>query len=209
VSASIVPERGFLRGLPLSERAALLTGAQIARFRDGEIIFKEGDPAGGLYLVRTGRVRLTVREGEREIVLGTAKAGDTLGELAALDGGPRTATARAVCATAADYIPRELFAASLASTPAAAVRLLHLMAERLRQTDPHVGELTSLEREAGDSSFRVRGPSSRMGASTSRMGGATSPTKPPGARSAPGPPGRSSTIRHDAAPRKRLRRRRD
>jgi len=145
VSTSIVPERGFLRGLPLGERAVLFLGAQTARFRDGEIIFKEGDPAGGLYLVRAGRVRLTVREGDREIVLGIAKSGDTLGELAALDGGPRTATAQALCATAADYIPRELFAASLSSTPAAAVRLLHLMAERLRRTDPRVGELTSLE----------------------------------------------------------------
>jgi phosphoribosyl 1,2-cyclic phosphodiesterase/CRP-like cAMP-binding protein len=145
VSRSIVPGRGFLRGLPLGERAALFIGAQTARFRNGEIIFKEGEPAGGLYLVRKGRVRLTVREGDREIVLGTARPGDTLGELAALDGGPRTATAQALGATAADYIPRELFAASLSSTPIAAVRLLHLMAERLRQTDPHVGELTSFE----------------------------------------------------------------
>jgi len=166
----------------------------MARFRDGEIIFKEGDPGGGLYLVRAGRVRLSVREGEREIVLGTAKPGDTLGELAALDGGPRTATARAVSATAADYIPRELFAASLASTPAAAVRLLHLMAERLRQTDPHVGELTSLER--------------KMGGSIVRMGSVVSPPKSPSARGAPGNLGRPLTIRQDTAPRKGLRRRR-
>jgi phosphoribosyl 1,2-cyclic phosphodiesterase/CRP-like cAMP-binding protein len=136
--------RGFLHGLPLSERASLFTGAQTARFRNGEILFKEGDPAGGLYFVRTGRVRLSVRENGRELILGTAKAGDTLGELAALDGGPRTATARAVCATAADYIPREVFASSLASAPAAAGRLLRLMAKRLRQTDRHVGELTSV-----------------------------------------------------------------
>jgi phosphoribosyl 1,2-cyclic phosphodiesterase/CRP-like cAMP-binding protein/CheY-like chemotaxis protein len=149
VSAAIGPERGFLRGLPLGERAALFIRAQTARFRQGEIIFKEGDPAGGLYLIRTGRVRLSVREGGREIVLGTAKTGDTLGELAALDGGPRTATARAVRATAADYIPRELFRASLSSAPAAAVRLLQLMAGRLRETDPHVGELASLERQTG------------------------------------------------------------
>ena len=123
VRTSIGPGRGFLQELPLGERAALFIGAQTARFRDGEIIFKEGDPAGGLYLVRAGRVRLTVRERDREIVLGTAGPGDTLGELAAVDGGPRTATAHALGATAADYIPREMFAASLSSAPAAAVRL--------------------------------------------------------------------------------------
>ena len=149
VRTSIGPGRGFLQELPLGERAALFIGAQTARFRDGEIIFKEGDPAGGLYLVRAGRVRLTVRERDREIVLGTAGPGDTLGELAAVDGGPRTATAHALGATAADYIPREMFAASLSSAPAAAVLLLHRMAKRLRLTDPHVGELTSLEGAMG------------------------------------------------------------
>jgi CRP-like cAMP-binding protein len=149
VSAPIAPARGFLRELPLAERAILFMGAQTVRFQPGEIIFKEGDPAGGLYLLRSGRVRLSVREVDRETVLGIAKAGDTLGELAALDGGPRTATAQALSTAAADYIPRELFTASLSSTPAAAVRLLHRMAERLRRTDPHVGELTSLEREIG------------------------------------------------------------
>lgn len=162
VSASIVPGRGFLRGLPLGERAVLFHGAQTARFREGEIIFKEGDPAGGLYLVRTGRVRLTVRDGDRTIVLGTAKTGDTLGELAALDGGPRTATAQALSVTTADYIPREPFEASLSSTPTAAVRLLHLMAERLRRADPHVGELTSLEREEGYPSAGHRADASRV-----------------------------------------------
>lgn len=143
VSAAVAPGRGLLTGLPLAERAALLTRAQTARFRLGEIIFKEGEPAGGLYFVRSGRVRLTVRRNGREVVLGTARVGDTVGELAAVDGGPRTATARAIETTTADYIPREVFAASLATAPAAATRLIHLMAQRLRKTDPYVGELTS------------------------------------------------------------------
>jgi phosphoribosyl 1,2-cyclic phosphodiesterase/CRP-like cAMP-binding protein len=143
VSAAIAPGRGFLTGLPLAERAALLTGAQTARFRLGEIIFKEGEPAGGLYFVRSGRVRLTVRRDGRDVVLSTARTGDTVGELAAVDGGPRTATARAVEATTADYVPREVFAASLAAAPAAATRLIRLMAERLRRTDPFVGELSN------------------------------------------------------------------
>jgi CRP-like cAMP-binding protein len=143
VNAAIVPGRGLLTGLPLAERAALLTRAQTARFRLGEIIFKQGEPAGGLYFVRSGSIRLSVRRNGREVVLGTAGVGDTLGELAAVDGGPRTATARALETTTADYIPREVLAASLATAPAAAARLLHVMARRLRQADPYVGELAS------------------------------------------------------------------
>jgi CRP-like cAMP-binding protein/phosphoribosyl 1,2-cyclic phosphodiesterase len=148
VSPSPAPGRGFLHDLPLSERAALLNRAQVARFSSGEVLFKEGDPAGGLYVVRTGRVRLSVRENGREMVLGTAEPGDALGELAALDGGPRTATARAMCATAVDYVPREVFTASLDSAPAATVRLLRLMAKRLRQTDHHIAELTTVHASA-------------------------------------------------------------
>lgn len=148
VSAAIAPGRGFLTGLSLAERAALLTRAQTAQFRLGEIIFKEGEPAGGLYFVRSGRVRLSVRRNGREVVLGTARVGDTVGELAAVDGGPRTATARAIAATTADYIPREVVAASLADAPAAATRLIQLMAQRLRKTDPYVGELASVQATA-------------------------------------------------------------
>jgi CRP-like cAMP-binding protein len=46
--------------------------------------------------------------------------------------------------TTADYIPREALAACLAAAPAAAARLLQVMARRLRQTDPYVGELTNV-----------------------------------------------------------------
>jgi phosphoribosyl 1,2-cyclic phosphodiesterase/CRP-like cAMP-binding protein len=145
VSAAVPAGRGFLSGLPLAERAALLTRAQTARFRLGEIIFKEGEPAGGLYFVRSGRVRLSVRHNRREVVLGTAGAGDTVGELAAVDGGPRTATARAIAATTADYVPREAVTASLAAAPAAATHLIQVMARRLRTRDPYVGELAPLD----------------------------------------------------------------
>jgi CRP-like cAMP-binding protein len=75
-------------------------------------------------------------------VLGSAGVGDTVGELAALDGGPRTATARVVEPTTADYVPRDILELSLASAPSAAYRLMRLMAKRLRQTDRYIGELT-------------------------------------------------------------------
>ncbi len=161
VSASLAAGRGFLTGLPLAERATLLTSAKTARFRLGEILFKQGEPAGGLYFLRSGRVRLTVRRNGREVVVATARVGDTVGELAAVDGGPRTATARAIEATTADYISREAFAASLAAAPAAAARLIRRMAQRLRQTDPYVGELTSVRAAASDAPTRGKPDSPR------------------------------------------------
>jgi CRP-like cAMP-binding protein len=118
-------------------------GAVACRFRQGDVIFNEGDPAGGLYFIRQGRVEISMRLPDgRPHVLGVASVGDTVGELAALDGGPRTATARVVAPTVADYLPRDVLEPSLAAAPGAAYRLMRLMASRLRQTDRFIGELT-------------------------------------------------------------------
>lgn len=133
---------GLLKGLPFNERAALLAGAITTRFRPGDVIFRQGDPAGGVYFLRAGRVQISIQlPGGGEVPLAIAEAGDTVGELAALDGGPRTATALAIEPTTADYVPPETFESGLAAAPGATLRLLRLMAGRLRQTDRQVGEL--------------------------------------------------------------------
>jgi phosphoribosyl 1,2-cyclic phosphodiesterase/CRP-like cAMP-binding protein len=137
--------RGLLRGLPMSQRAALMSGAVVCRFKRGDVIFKEGDPAGGMYFIREGRVEMSLETPNGPHVLGSATIGDTVGELAALDGGPRTATARVVEPTVADYLPRDMLEPSLAAAPSAAFRLMRLMAERLRKTDRLVGELMQPE----------------------------------------------------------------
>ena len=74
-------------------------------------------------------------------VMGTATAGDTVGELAALDGGLRTATVRALERTTADYLPRDILEPNLAAAPSVAYRLMRQMAARLRRTDGFIGEL--------------------------------------------------------------------
>ena len=135
--------RGLLRGLPVGQRAALMDGAVVCRFKRGDVIFKEGDPAGGMYFVREGRIEMSMKTSDgTSRVLGVATVGDTVGELAALDGGPRTATARVTEPTVADYLPRDIVEPSLAAAPSAAYRLMRLMAARLRQTDRLVGELS-------------------------------------------------------------------
>ncbi len=144
IGASSSALRGLLRGLPVSQRAALMTGAVVCRFKKDEVIFNEGDPAGGMYFIRGGIVEISMRLPDgRPHVLGTATVGDTVGELAALDGGPRTATARVLEPALADYLPRDILEASLAAAPGAAYRLMRLMAGRLRQTDRYIGELST------------------------------------------------------------------
>ena len=135
---------GLLKGLPLHERVALLAGGVTRRFRPGEVIFRQGDPSGGIYFLRTGRVQLSSRLPDgRDLVVGTAEAGDVIGELSALDGGPRLVTATALQTTTADYLPPETFESALAAAPGAALRLLRLLAGQLRQSQRSLGELSS------------------------------------------------------------------
>jgi CRP-like cAMP-binding protein len=134
---------GLLRGLPAGERAALLTGAIVTRFKPGDILFQQGDTAGGIYFIREGRVEISLQlPGGEAAVLGTVAAGDAVGELAALDGGPRTATVRALEPTVADYLPRDILEPSLAAAPSVAYRLMNQMAASLRRTDAFIGELS-------------------------------------------------------------------
>jgi CRP/FNR family cyclic AMP-dependent transcriptional regulator len=66
-------------------------------FKKGQIIFHEGDPGDALYVVEEGLVKVfvTSEEGD-EMVLVTLRPGEVFGELAVLDGGPRSASAEAI-----------------------------------------------------------------------------------------------------------------
>lgn len=135
-----VPE--LFKGLPAPERAALLANAADCRLAVGEVLFREGDPAEGIYFIREGTIQVSARStDEQEVVLAVLGTGETVGELAALDAGSRTATAVALERTVLDYVPREAFMAGLSASPQACLRLLRLLAARLRATDRRVGEL--------------------------------------------------------------------
>ena len=95
-----------------------------------------------MYFIRDGAVKLTLAlAGEDDLAVGFAMPGDAFGELAALDGSPRTATATASEPTVADYLPREAFLSALERSPQLALRLMRLLANRLRQADRAHGEL--------------------------------------------------------------------
>ena len=126
----------LFRGLPARERAALLEKAASCQFAAGEVLFREGEPTGGVYYLREGLVQVTTRAPDgRDVVLALLEAGDTVGELSALDEGLRTATATAVAPTVAHFVSRDVFLAGLSVSPKACMRLLRLLAGRLRATD--------------------------------------------------------------------------
>jgi len=77
----------------------LVRSARLTRYEAGAVLFREGDKADGLYLIRRGSVTVSRMIGGREVVLFYAAAGSYVGEMALVSGKPRYATVRAVGGT--------------------------------------------------------------------------------------------------------------
>ncbi|MGH9013787.1 MAG: cyclic nucleotide-binding domain-containing protein [Acidimicrobiia bacterium] len=105
-----------------------------AIFEEGEVLFHQGDVGVACYVIVDGRVDVVVG---RETVA-TVGAGETVGEMALLDGRPRSATVVARGQVHALVIEAECFAALLADSPVFARALLRELTARLRKLDLNV-----------------------------------------------------------------------
>ncbi|MBI2756968.1 MAG: cyclic nucleotide-binding domain-containing protein [Chloroflexi bacterium] len=122
--------------LTSDELKTMLAGGSRYAFHPGERIFAQGDPPAGVYYIQRGLVRLLVEAVDgTSVTVGFAGPGDTVGEMSALDGCPRSAAAIAVESVEASYIPRDVFRATLERAPRTSFRLLRMLARRLRDVD--------------------------------------------------------------------------
>lgn len=95
-----------------------------------------GDPAGALHVLKSGRVKITLPSSEGdETVLALLGAGACFGEIAALDGGPRSATVTAVEPTETLSLVREDLLSFARESSEFALALITTLAKKLRRTD--------------------------------------------------------------------------
>ena len=136
ITAKTVIERDSLfRGLPKAalERIAALRVRRV--YQEGAVIFMRGDPGDSLCGVVTGRVRISAsRPGGKEVFLNIMEPGDSFGEIALLDGMPRTATATAMAPTELAVIRRDQFLPLLRTEPQLAAHLIQMLCKRVRWT---------------------------------------------------------------------------
>src|SRR5262245_64416589 len=105
VLLSKVPLFSGLSPEKLEGIASLLIARQ---FADQEIIFHAGDVGNGLYIIRKGGVTIRLASsGGKEVILSLLGRGDVFGELAIIDGEPRSADAIARAETQLLLLPRE------------------------------------------------------------------------------------------------------
>ena len=136
LTADLIIERNSLfRGLPRDTRVRIAALATRRTYEEGAVIFMRGDPGDSLCGVATGRVRISASApGGKEVFLNIMEPGDAFGEIALLDGSPRTATATAMARTELIVIPRDAFSALLQSQPQLATHLIQLLCKRVRWT---------------------------------------------------------------------------
>lgn len=116
--------------------AALLKAhGRAASYPRGTMICESGAQGSTMILITKGRVEISQSSlGGRRSILTHLGPGDILGELAALDGGPRSADAVAVTAVKGRVLARSQVLALLRETPDAALDVIDMLCGRLRDT---------------------------------------------------------------------------
>ncbi len=136
----------LFRDLGAADLATLAATVRTRRYRRAEVIFKQGDPGDALYIVLTGRVKISsASDTGSEAILTTLRPGEWFGALALLDGAPRSASATAVDATETLILPRDRFRQLVDDDRTIREHVLTALAEELRRLTRHVEELHFLD----------------------------------------------------------------
>jgi CRP/FNR family transcriptional regulator, cyclic AMP receptor protein len=134
---------GSLKPSSREKLAALLT---LQVFVKDKIIFRQGEAGNCLYIIQTGKVKIcSFAPDGGELIFGFFSAGDLLGEMAVIDGGPRSTTAITVENTDTLVLKRQAFLRFLHSVPEASLGVINLLCRRLRDTNRQLEEATSLD----------------------------------------------------------------
>jgi CRP-like cAMP-binding protein len=111
----------------------------------GTTIFAKGDAGTGLMGVLSGSVKISVASAEgRDIILNIIHAGEIFGEMALLDGQPRSADATAISDCELMVLERREFVPFLRSQPDVTLKLLEILCSRVRRTSDQLQDLSFL-----------------------------------------------------------------
>ena len=114
-------------------------------FANSEYIFREGESAAYAYVIKSGTVEITKHSADGEQVLAELVAPTIFGEMALIDGNPRSAGARAKENTVVTEVTAESFKTYLSKNPEAAIRIMKTISENLRKSNQVVAKYERTE----------------------------------------------------------------
>jgi CRP/FNR family cyclic AMP-dependent transcriptional regulator len=138
---------GLFAGLDDEDLGLVAAALRPRRFRRAETVFHAGDPGDALFIVAAGQVKITLPpdDGSEPAILTTIGPGGFFGELALLDGAPRSATAVAIDAVTAQVLRRDAFDRLVDEQPALRRALLAALATEIRRLTAQVEDLHFLD----------------------------------------------------------------
>ena len=146
VRGQIVNRAGILRGVEPGAVSALIEQLHSCEFVAGQTIFAARDPGDRVYIIGSGKVKLSLKgPGGRDNLLAVLGPSDIFGELGVFDPGPRSCTAIAITDIQAVWLDRATLRTWMAHRPVIAEQLLQMLARRLRHTDDELVELISTD----------------------------------------------------------------
>jgi uncharacterized membrane protein len=136
--ADLLAQIPLFQGLADEDREALATRLTERTFRPGDIVFAQGEAGTSMYVVQSGAVQIYLPSADKNlppVVLKDLRTGEYFGELALFDDKPRSASVRVLVDTVVLELTREQLSEHLGRSPKAAMTILSLMSERLRETN--------------------------------------------------------------------------
>lgn len=124
----------LFEGLDETELGKVSALARVKNYPARAVVVRQGDPAAALFAIVRGRLKVVATGPDgNDTVLGIMGEREVFGEVALLDGGPRSATCSAVEACDLLEIDRTAFLELLRESPSISVKLLRVLAQRLRR----------------------------------------------------------------------------
>ncbi len=137
---------GIFGALSVPDRLLLESRVTLKKFSASQIIFTQGDEPNGLYIVRTGKIKICADDPQgNELIFTFLSSGDLLGEIAILDGQPRSATAVAVTHTETFYLDRAEFLDFLKTSQGACMDIIASLCKTLRRSSTRLEEISFLD----------------------------------------------------------------
>ncbi|MCC7442845.1 MAG: Crp/Fnr family transcriptional regulator [Bdellovibrionales bacterium] len=116
-------------------------GPRVIQLQKGELLFAEGESSRSMYFLKTGIIRIFKKKGNASIEVATINSGQVLGELAFLDGAPRSASAEGLTTCTLVEVSGVTFTQTLSKLPDWLKLLLKTIVGRLRSSSTRIRQL--------------------------------------------------------------------
>lgn len=138
----VLTRAGIFQGVEPAAVSALRSDLTSEEYSKGDVIIREGEQGDSLYIVTSGKVKLSRKAPDgRENLLSILGPSDMFGELSIFDPGPRTSSATTVTEVRAVSMDRDALRAWIKDRPEIAEQLLRVLARRLRRTNNNLADL--------------------------------------------------------------------